>query len=197
MSCARAKGAGALVVLWAIACAGGLGLLWRYEAVPGDPGAPPATWPEGIGLTRAPAAPTLVMIAHPRCTCTRASVAELNLVVQRAPRDVATHVVFVVPDGVDVSWEDGELYERARAIPGVHVLVDRGGVVAARLGVAASGHVLVYDAAGALRFSGGITGSRGHQGDNAGRRRVLSLLNAGETDRAASDVFGCGLEDPT
>ena len=36
---------------------------------------------------------------------------------------------------------------------------------------------------GALLFSGGITGARGHAGDNAGRARVLALLNDAKAER--------------
>ena len=46
-----------------------------------------------------------------------------------------------------------------------------------------SGQVVVYDAKGALLFSGGITAARGHMGDNAGRDRITALLRG---DTAAS-----------
>ena len=50
----------------------------------------------------------------------------------------------------------------ASAIPGVIVTPDVGGRIAARLGAKTSGHVLVYDENGVLKFSGGITAARGH-----------------------------------
>lgn len=183
MAGVRAKGAGALVLLWALVCVGGLGLLWRYKATPGDPGDPPTTWPE-VGLVRASDAPTLIMVAHPRCACTRASLGELELVMRRAPASVAAYLLFVLPDGAGTDWEDGELYRRARAIPGLRVVVDRGGVIAGRLRVAVSGHVLVYDVAGALRYSGGIAG-------------VIALLTGGVADGESSHVFGCSIEGPS
>ena len=51
---------------------------------------------------------------------------------------------------------------------------------------------VVYDRSGTLIFSGGITGSRGHVGDNHGKRAVLAhpLATAGEQRH---DVFGCGM----
>lgn len=186
-----------LVLLWALVCVGGLGLVWRYKAAPGAPGDPPAVWPDTIDIVRSPDAPTLVMIAHPRCACTRASLGELAAVMQRAPAAVAATVLFVLPDRAGADWEDGELYRRARAIPGVTVVVDRGGAIAASLRVVVSGHVLVYDAGGALRYSGGITGARGHAGDNVGRARVSALLNGGDPDHERSHVFGCSIEDPS
>jgi hypothetical protein len=38
--------------------------------------------------------------------------------------------------------------------------------------------VLSYDAAGTLRFSGGITASRGHEGANTGRTALTDLVRA-------------------
>ncbi len=64
---------------------------------------------------------------------------------------------------------------------------------AARFGARTSGFVVVYDATGSLRYAGGITGSRGHAGDNVGRRTVERIL-AGESERDLDHpVFGCGL----
>ena len=186
-----------MVVLWALVCVGGLGLLWRYKAAPGAPGDPPATWPDDVALVRSPDAPTLVMIAHPRCACTRASLGELAEVLRRAPVNVAATILFVLPDGVGSDWEDGELYRRAREIPGLRIVFDRGGAIAARLRVTVSGHVLVYDPGGALRYSGGITGARGHSGNNLGRARVIDLLSSGAADHDRAHVFGCSIEDPT
>jgi hypothetical protein len=44
-----------------------------------------------------------------------------------------------------------------------------------------------------LIFSGGITGSRGHAGDNAGEMTLVSLLTRGQADRSGTSVFGCPL----
>lgn len=123
------------------------------------------------------------MIAHPECPCTRASIAELEALLRETPARVRAYVV--------AGW-DGEVIDRARALAGVDVVVDPAAAGAFR--VETSGHVLVYDAAGALRFSGGITGARGHVGDNVGRQRVLALLSGASPDADRSHVFGCALE---
>jgi hypothetical protein len=54
---------------------------------------------------------------------------------------------------------------------------------------------MLYGIDGRLLFAGGITSSRGHQGDNAGLDRVLSLVRGGKAERSESSVFGCGLFD--
>lgn len=192
---ARITGAGGLIVLWVIACVGGLGMLWRYKARPGDPGDPPARWPSPPALTLARDAPTLVLAAHPRCPCTRATLHELDRVLHDAP-DVHAYVLFVVPDGVEPGWERGELWDRAEELPHTTVIADHGGALAAgAFRLAVSGHVLVYDPDGSLRFSGGITPSRGHEGDSVGRERVAAVLAGEAPDAAVSHVFGCSLEE--
>ena len=45
-------------------------------------------------------------------------------------------------------------------------------------------------------FSGGITGSRGQVGDNAGQAALINLLGRGEADRRGASVFGCPLFAP-
>jgi hypothetical protein len=44
-----------------------------------------------------------------------------------------------------------------------------------------------------LIFSGGITGSRGHAGDNDGEQALLEALTHGGGARATASVFGCPL----
>jgi hypothetical protein len=53
--------------------------------------------------------------------------------------------------------------------------------------------VILYDAAGRLRFSGGITAARGHAGDNLGRSAIVELLEGDSPTATATPVFGCSL----
>ena len=71
------------------------------------------------------------------------------------------------------------------------VIRDEGGAEALRFRAAASGLVLLYDGQGRLRFAGGITSSRGHEGDSFGRRRILAVLAGASADREDAPVFGC------
>jgi hypothetical protein len=102
----------------------------------------------------------------------------------------------VKPAGVGPDWEKGGLWQAAQAVPGVTVTTDEGGKEARLFSAATSGQVLLFDSAGKELFAGGITGSRGHQGDNAGRSRVLELIAKGTADLPHSPVFGCELDDP-
>jgi hypothetical protein len=73
------------------------------------------------------------------------------------------------------------------------VIRDQGGVEARRFDVEGSGHVLLYAPSGKLLFSGGITPSRGHEGDNAGRSAIVSLILRGHAPVDHTPVFGCSL----
>ena len=110
-------------------------------------------------------------------------------------RLVNANVVFVKPAGFDEAWEQSDLWRSAMAIPGVTVTEDENGVEARRFGSETSGQVELYSATGALLFSGGITGSRGHSGDNDGRTAILSLLTTGRAAKTETPVFGCPLHN--
>jgi hypothetical protein len=111
---------------------------------------------------------TLVLFAHPHCPCTRASLHELDDLLAETQNRVSVTVVFTIPEGVPADWEQGDLWNSATSIPGLRVIRDQGGKEAHQFDVVGSGHVLLYAPSGKLLFSGGITASRGHEGDNVG-----------------------------
>jgi hypothetical protein len=173
----------------------GLRFLLNYESTPGGIGLVPVTWPSTSQIERATARPTLIMFAHPRCPCTRASVAELAQIMARMQGKVYAYVLFLKPQPSGAEWEETDLRRSAAAIPGVKVLSDVDGVEARRFGAETSGHTLLFGPDGRLLFSGGITESRGHAGDNTGERSIESLINNQLPARTATFVFGCSLAD--
>jgi hypothetical protein len=187
---------GAVACVWLLAVAGGLYVLWTYERGAGVAATAPATWPAESPLARTPGRPTLVMLAHPRCPCSRASLEALNGIIARVRGRLTAHVLFFKPSELAEAWERTDLWHTAERLPDVLVRTDEDGREARRFGAATSGQVLLYDADGRLRFSGGITPSRGHEGDNAGVEAVLGLVNGAATRATASPVFGCSLLDP-
>lgn len=180
-------------VLWLCAVAGGLWVLWGYENAPGVAAAAPAQWPVDSHIQRVPDHATLVMLAHPHCPCTRAGIGELALLMARSQGYVTAYVLFLKPEGVADDWEKSDLWQSAADIPGVNVVQDTDGVEAQLFNASTSGQTMLYDAAGRLLFSGGITGARGHSGDNAGRSAIVSLLTEGEAAQTETAVFGCPL----
>lgn len=179
------------IALWLGAAATGLFWLMAYDNTPGAPAAAPADWPAHSALTRAPAAPTLVMFAHPRCDCTRASLGELAELLARVKHAPRTLVVFIKPGGTPGGWEQSGTWDQASRIPGVTVVRDDDGAEARRFGVYTSGQTMLYDAHGTLLYSGGTTGSRGKAGDNAGRADLVALVDGARRPRATHPVFGC------
>ena len=179
--------------VWLAAAATGLSLLWKYDNAPGAGAKAPLRWPDASVLAHTPGQPTLILLAHPQCTCTPASLAELAEVLARAQTRPRTYVVFLKPEGFSNDWVQSDLWRTAAAIRGVTNIRDDDGREASRFGGATSGQTLLYDGDGVLRFSGGITGSRSHAGDNDGRRSLVALLNGINSDHAATNVYGCPL----
>jgi hypothetical protein len=172
-----------LLAVWVTALATGMGALWAYKLTPGATGAPPAEWPSESRLRRVAGRPTLILVAHPECPCTRASLSELARLLARFPDRLTAYVL-----------SKGPL--TGPPIVGVLMLPDEDGVEAARLRVRTSGQTLLYDGRGRLVFSGGLTTARGHEGDSPGSAAIAAFLKRGEAGRPTSPVFGCSLEDP-
>ena len=186
----------AAIVLWLLMICAGTGLLWSYQSTPGIAAAALERWPADSRIRRDADRATLVMLAHPHCPCTRASLGELARLMAQARGRVSAYVLFVKPSGFPDGWERTDLLADASAIPGVTVVRDDEGVEAGRFRAATSGQTMLYDGGGRLLFSGGITGARGHEGDNAGRAAVVSLLNTSQAGQRETPVFGCPLFAP-
>jgi len=182
-------------LLWGGAVAIGMLGMVRYQMTPDAQAREgPHTWPPGVNdMVRGPTRFTLVMTLHPQCPCSRASLNELSQLMTRSEGQVDAHVLFVNPPGAPAGWSDGDLWKQAGEIPGVNVSIDHEGKDASFFGATTSGQVMVYDASGMIRFSGGITDGRGHEGDNAGLSAILGLIREGHTAVSATPVYGCSL----
>lgn len=186
----------AFAVAWLVAVALGQRTLLDYDFTPAAPGDPPAKWPADSNIPRTAGLPTIVLLAHPRCPCTRATIDELARMMARLHNQATAAVVFVRPPGLSQEWEKTDLWRGAARIPDVTVVSDTDGLEAARFGAQASGQTLLYSAAGDLQFSGGITASRGHSGDNLGRSSIVSLVTTGKSGITHTSVYGCSLHNP-
>jgi len=182
-------------VIWLLAAAAGLAAVASYERIPGRAGQTPAQWPADAGISLDATRPTLLMFAHPKCPCTRASMGELNRLLAQCDGEVATQVLFFAPDNGSSEWLRGDLWQSAKAIPGVKVEIDLAGRLAQRFGAETSGFVVLYDVHGKLLFRGGITRERAHAGDNRGVDAIVSLIAARIPSTESTSVFGCELRD--
>jgi hypothetical protein len=180
-------------LIWLTACLGGSAVLLHYSLTPSGAGNPHSQWPASSALIPFSGKDTLVVWAHPHCPCTRASLVELNILMQSLRGKVAAYVVFTKPEGMPTDWEKTDIFARAQDIPDVEARVDEGNLEAFRFGAETSGQVMLFDPEGRLLFNGGITQGRGHIGENEGMRRILSLVQTGKADKNSSLVFGCAL----
>jgi hypothetical protein len=187
----------AAMAVWIPAVAFGIDVLWKYSTTPGHAGAPPLDWPAGAPIDRTTGRANLVMFAHPQCECSRATVGELAIIMAHAQAKLDADVFFYRPASEASAWARSDLWNSASAIPGVRVHEDPDAAEARKFGAFTSGQTLLYDTRGRLLFKGGITGFRGHSGDNAGRGAILALLQSGppedNTVPVTTPVLGCGL----
>ena len=181
------------IVTWLLTIGGGLGMLWAYADTPGPAAATSASWPAGASFTRNTRGPVLVLFLHPHCPCSRATIGELARLLAGAPAPAAVYALVYRPASAEAGWERTDLWRSVAAIPGVQMMTDVGGAQARLFGARTSGQTLLYGATGSLLFSGGITGARGHEGDNPGRTALMSILAGGRPAAIRTRVFGCFL----
>lgn len=185
------------VIAWVTALGLGGHWLFRHEVGPGAIWKSPTDWPEESALARHPERFTLILFLHPYCPCSWTSVDSLRTILEQTGGQCDPIVAFVAPPGAEVHWVESDLWQRARRMSAVQVVVDQEGHEARRFGARTSGQTLLYDAAGRLRFDGGITGGRSHPGPNPGQRAIVRVLQGKSTERRHAPVFGCRLiEEP-
>ena len=173
------------------------GSLWKYESAAGAVGNVRSSWPEETMVHRDPELATLIVTLHPKCPCSRATVDELAKVMAHCQGKLVTQVLVVRPKDAPEGWEKTDLWSSAAQIPGVTAIADVDGIESQRFGAMTSGQALLYSHDGRLLFAGGITESRGHSGDNAGRSLIVALvhreLRDSTTQPPRTAVYGCPL----
>ena len=189
---------GALV--WGVAAIGFWTWTAQYEFAtqPGTELVSPVLWPADTRLVLSGDRPTLLFFMHPRCPCTRASVRELERTLARASlpgsRQPDLIVVAALPPDAGSEWRDTDTLRSAAKLPRAETFWDTSGIESSRFGVTTSGTIKLFDPSGQLLYSGGITMSRGHEGDSAGGDRLCAALTGTSPVPADSTpVFGCQL----
>jgi hypothetical protein len=191
----KAAGLFVVILIWLAAVAGGLKVLSDYSNAAGAVGQTDSSWPSHSALPLAhDNKPTLILFLHPKCSCSEASVGELDSLMAKIEGKAHVYAMFVQPEG----WQENEiksqqLWKRASSIPGVVASLDPEGREAKLFGALTSGHLVGFDVKGRLAFSGGITIARGHMGDNPGLQAVAQFVNSGSTPLKQTRVFGCAL----
>jgi len=183
-------------ILWLSIAVGGVFYLMRYESTPADGNVSyPATFPAESRIERDAERPTLIFFAHPKCPCTRASLRELSRLLTDVKGRLQVYVVFIRPKDESEQWTQTDLLASAETIPDVRVLIDEDGRETNIFNAQTSGLTLLYDSYGNLRFNGGLTASRGHEGDNAGSRAIFEIVTQEADKTSETLVFGCPLHN--
>ncbi len=186
-------------MLWAIGTFGAWVWATNYEftAYSGNEQSAVANqWPESTQLQRASDGPTLLFFVHPRCPCTRASVHELGRVLTGTglPHEQQPKLIVIasVPKNASDEWTDTTTLRQASELPKSEIFWDIGGKESNRFAMVTSGAVCLYGRDGYLLFSGGVTASRGHEGDSVGGEVLRRCLTEGSLQPPKSTpVFGC------
>jgi hypothetical protein len=182
-----------LLSAWLLGVLAGVCIFCRYTLIAGAPAQAPLHRLENSTLPRAQGRDTLVMVVHPQCPCSRASMSELAALAADCKNQVSIDILFAEVPGLVENTEETALWQAAAQIPGATLIADKKGALTHKLGATTSGQVFLYDADGALRFSGGITGSRGHAGNNTGRLAIEAVLRNQVPSTVTTPVFGCAL----
>src|SRR3954462_10992215 len=94
---------------WMAALAFGARVMLKYETTAGPVGPVAAHWPSASIVSRSADKPTLVMLGHPHCPCTRASIAELAQIMAQAYGKANAFVLLAKPPGAGPEWDDTDL----------------------------------------------------------------------------------------
>ena len=192
-SYAISPGQAILASIWLGFALSGFFLLTKYDSIPGTAEISPTKWPSLSGLQISSSGPTLVMFLHPYCPCSPASVSELENVLALTGNGPKTYVFFIEPQGAKPGWSQSPLFMQASKISGITVKTDHKGKLASLFGAKTSGHCLLYSHTEDLLFSGGITESRGHAGDNPAKDALVKQIRQPDSVLKKTLVFGCAL----
>jgi hypothetical protein len=166
----------------------------KYKFTAGQQVQAPARFPAALNARLDTHVPTLLLFAHPKCTCTEATIAELGRLKEKLGSKIAVRV-YVSYDQKDYSPEHEEIENTARKIANIEVEKDPDRIVAKEFGALTSGQTVLYAPEGNLMFQGGITESRGHEGDNPGVREITRIVSAPfiKNSYGRFPTFGCHL----
>jgi len=176
------------LLVWAAAILVSMGAVAKYQMKPGTQ----REAPHRLSLRTSESLPHLYIFMHPQCPCSAASLSELERIQSRTVGKLTISVVFVTPRK-DLAWADSGLERRAKSTKGWIVTLDPGGRLAQSMGAATSGFAILFDRHGNKVFQGGITSSRGHEGDNAGHDAIVQFITTGSVPVSHTPVFGCSL----
>lgn len=178
-------------LVWCVGIGLGYSYTGKYSSVAARTSRVPGDWPAETSCQLSKSRPTLVMFLHPYCPCSRASLYELEALLQQHPGKLTVQVLFWHPQEFAEAGMRSELWELARALRGARLWSDIDGAEQRRFQAQASGEVFLYHPTGKLLFHGGITASRGQIGRSLGHEAIESVALGQVPVRSRCSVYGC------
>ena len=177
--------------VWGLAVLGGTLAIAAYSNTPGANAETVVTWPADTDVDRSANSPTLVLFLHPKCPCSWSTLREFNRALEDSSDQVKIQIGLFCPASEADGWTDTPLTQFADQLQPGCTFIDRSAIEALRFGVLTSGHVLAFSESGICLFSGGITTSRGHDGENRGSLALRSICRGDNPGFLQPPVFGC------
>src|SRR5437868_1289276 len=126
----------------------GIRELLVFDNTAGPAGKVPAGWPRASAVERPRNRPELLVFVHPYCSCTFATIDELEQLETRLRGANAPEVDILVYRPRNSRWAPNSLWKKAQALPQARVRWDDDAREARRFGVLTSGYTLLYSASG-------------------------------------------------
>jgi hypothetical protein len=136
----------------------------------------------------------VIMALHPKCPCTRTTLAELEHVLALQKERAKCTFLVTLPSNESMSWIDTDTVTFAKKLPTAEIVIDVDSERANQLDLLNSGALLLLHSNGTVSFRGGITSGRTCSVENPGSRAVSDLLRGDVVDPITTPVFGCSLQ---
>jgi hypothetical protein len=164
--------------------------LTQYSLAEGPQGEAKQFFPKTSRLSIVKA-PLLIVFLHPKCSCSSATLSELENLLPQLDNRANVKVIFSF-SGTDGLIKQTSLWKKANALGhGVQVLIDSSLYEANLFGAKTSGQTYLYDQNGQLIFFGGLTSARGHMGSSIGQEAIINFFNQNIITTDYAKVFGC------
>jgi hypothetical protein len=176
-------------MVWIITVAGGFFMLTEYANRAGLVGEVTVHGPLSSSDHH-----QLSVFLHPECGCSKATLTELKKLLLLRGDELNTTIYFVqYKDWEEEQVKQSKLWQRARLLPHVRLMIDQEAAYSKSQGALTSGFSQLTTPEGHRVFNGGLTASRGHEGPNRGIYLLNQILDGKTLKNASSPVFGCAI----
>ena len=136
----------------------------------------------------------LMMAIHPMCPCSNASATELQRLLAHSTEKIRCTILAYTTAQTGTKWLQSQLIARFQSTPSTTVVSDVDGRIASQYRMAYSGATVLIRPDGTMAYWGGITPSRGHEGDNFGVDSILYAIEHDTKGIIEGPVYGCSID---